>query len=107
MNSAVADVLALEARHGSTLFEPTLVFERGEGALIYDAQGREYIDCAAGIGVASVGHGNPRLARAIADQAARLLVCPPSQGNRVRAEFDEIVAANFPDTGPVPTRPQK
>ncbi len=87
MNPAVADVLALEARHGSTLFEPSIVFERGEGALVYDVEGREYIDCAAGIGVASVGHGNPRRVRAIADQAARLITCPPSQGNRVRAEF--------------------
>lgn len=84
---AAADVLALEARHGSTLFEPSVVLERGDGAVVYDESGREYLDCAAGIGVASVGHGNARVARAIADQAARLLVCPPSHGNRVRAEF--------------------
>jgi len=85
--TSAAAVLELEAAHGSTLHDAGLVIERGEGATVYDANGRAYIDCAAGIGVASVGHGNPRLASAIAEQAGRLLVCPPSQGNSVRAEF--------------------
>ncbi|HZJ10358.1 MAG TPA: aminotransferase class III-fold pyridoxal phosphate-dependent enzyme [Trueperaceae bacterium] len=82
-----AEVLALEAAHGSTLFEPSLVFERGSGALLYDHLGHEYIDCAAGIGVASLGHGHQGLTAAIARQAAALMVCPPSYGNGVRAEF--------------------
>ena len=87
----------LEHAHGSGLYSPGLVFERADGALLYDDAGREYIACAAGIGVASVGHGNPRVAAAIAEQAGRLLVCSPSYGNRVRAEFQRrLVAAAGP-----------
>ena len=46
---------------------------RGEGVRLYDADGREYLDLLSGIGVASLGHAHPGLARAIADQAQTLL----------------------------------
>jgi len=48
-------------------------FVRGENATLYDVQGRDYIDFGSGIAVCSVGHGNPRLAEAICDQAKRLI----------------------------------
>ncbi|HZW98892.1 MAG TPA: aminotransferase class III-fold pyridoxal phosphate-dependent enzyme [Trueperaceae bacterium] len=82
-----ATVLAKMAEHATHLWSPEVAFVRGDGALIYDADGREYIDCLAGIAVASVGHGNPRLAEAVATQARRLIVCPQNLGNDVRAEF--------------------
>ena len=40
---------------------------------LYDAEGREYLDLLSGIGVASLGHAHPGLARAISDQAQTLL----------------------------------
>ncbi|MGY4707616.1 aspartate aminotransferase family protein [Candidatus Bipolaricaulota sp. J31] len=65
---------------------------RGEGARVWDAEGREYIDCIGGHGVAIVGHANPHVAEAIAAQARRLLVCPGSFCNDVRAELlEELV----------------
>lgn len=64
-----------------------LVLVRGEGARVWDAQGREYIDCAAGVGVASIGHANPRLAEAIAAQARRLVTCPGTIDNEPRARL--------------------
>ncbi|HIP99909.1 TPA: aspartate aminotransferase family protein, partial [Candidatus Bipolaricaulota bacterium] len=65
---------------------------RGEGARVWDAGGREYIDCIGGHGVAIVGHANPRVAEAISRQARRLLVCPGSFCNDVRAELlEELV----------------
>jgi acetylornithine aminotransferase len=48
-------------------------FVRGENAMLYDAQGRDYVDFGSGIAVCSVGHGNPRLAEAICDQAKKLI----------------------------------
>lgn len=84
-----AAVLTRMAEHATHLWRPEVAFVRGDGALIYDADGREYIDCLAGIAVASVGHGNPRLADAIAEQARRLIVCPQNLGNDVRTTFLE------------------
>ena len=48
------------------------VFDRGEGARLYDLQGREYIDGIAGLWVVNAGHGRQEIAQAYADQAARL-----------------------------------
>ncbi len=85
--SRTAEILAAAETHGSGLWHPDVVFVRGAGALIYDADGREYLDCLAGIAVASVGHANERLADALARQARRLIVCPQNLGNDVRTEF--------------------
>lgn len=85
--SRSAEILAAADVHSSGLWHPDVVFVRGAGALLYDADGREYLDCLAGIAVASVGHANERLADALARQARRLIVCPQNLGNDVRTEF--------------------
>ena len=50
-----------------------LAFERGEGAWLYTADGRRFLDFGAGIATSSLGHGNPHLVQAIAEQAARVM----------------------------------
>ena len=50
-----------------------LVLSEGKGARVRDVDGREYVDLAGGLAVTSVGHGHPKLAKAIGDQAARLM----------------------------------
>jgi acetylornithine/N-succinyldiaminopimelate aminotransferase len=49
-----------------------IAFNQGSGSLIYDTEGREYIDFASGIGVISVGHANPHWVKAVSEQAGRL-----------------------------------
>jgi 4-aminobutyrate aminotransferase len=44
---------------------------RGEGAFLWDADGRRYIDLAGGVGCLNVGHSHPRVVAAIIEQAAR------------------------------------
>jgi acetylornithine aminotransferase/acetylornithine/N-succinyldiaminopimelate aminotransferase len=71
---AVDDVQTREARHILQLYRrQPVTFVRGEGVRLYDLEGREYLDLLSGIGVASLGHAHPALARAVADQAATLL----------------------------------
>ncbi len=83
------EILDLDAQHRSGLWNPDVVFVRGEGARLYDADGRAYLDCMAGIAVASVGHANERVARAVAEQARRLIVAPQNVGNDVRTRFTQ------------------
>ena len=45
---------------------------RGDGARVYDPEGREYIDFSSGIGVTSVGYGNKKWIAAVTEQASRL-----------------------------------
>jgi acetylglutamate kinase len=68
------DVRSLESEHVlQTYRRLPVVFERGSGMRLFDDQGRAYLDFVSGIGVASLGHAHPALARALADQAATLL----------------------------------
>ena len=58
----MTDYKALELEYGIALLpKRDLVAVRGKGALLYDDQGREYLDFAAGIAVASLGHSHPKL----------------------------------------------
>jgi predicted acetylornithine/succinylornithine family transaminase len=50
-----------------------LVLSEGRGVRVRDVDGRAYLDLSAGLAVTSVGHGHPKLAKAIAEQAARLM----------------------------------
>ena len=50
-----------------------LAFERGDGAWLYTADGRRYLDFGAGIATSSLGHNNAHLVAAIAEQAARVM----------------------------------
>jgi 4-aminobutyrate aminotransferase/(S)-3-amino-2-methylpropionate transaminase len=49
-----------------------IALERGEGAVVWDADGRRYFDFIGGIGTLNLGHAHPRIVAAIAEQAARL-----------------------------------
>ncbi len=79
-------IQAIEDEYSVNLFAKrgvTLV--RGKGALLWDDTGKEYIDCAAGHGVASIGHSNPQVAEAISKQAGQLITCTGSFYNEQRA----------------------
>ena len=74
MTTATSNVMALETEHVLQVYKRNpVVFERGRGCYLYDAEGRGYLDMISGVGVAALGHANPRLAAAIADQATTLL----------------------------------
>ncbi|MDQ3738087.1 MAG: aminotransferase class III-fold pyridoxal phosphate-dependent enzyme, partial [Actinomycetota bacterium] len=51
---------------------PSVMFERGSGTELWDTDGRRYLDFLSGLGVVSLGHANPTVATAVADQARRL-----------------------------------
>lgn len=73
MTMTQTDIKILESQHVlQTYKRQPVVFERGVGTRLFDDQGRSYLDFVSGIGVASLGHGHPALARAIGDQAATL-----------------------------------
>ena len=52
---------------------PAVMFERGEGTQLWDINGKRYLDFLSGIAVVSLGHANPVIAKAIADQANSLV----------------------------------
>ena len=50
-----------------------VAFSHGEGAYLFDEQGNKYLDALAGLAVTGLGHDHPRVTRAIAYQAGRLM----------------------------------
>lgn len=51
----------------------SVVWERGEGVRLYDADGKEYLDFAAGIAVYALGYGNPAYREALKDQIDKII----------------------------------
>jgi predicted acetylornithine/succinylornithine family transaminase len=51
---------------------PDFVLDHGQGCRLYDTEGREYIDCVAGIAVNALGYGDPELLAVLVEQAAKL-----------------------------------
>src|SRR5262245_42934606 len=69
----LAELRAIEARHVMPTYARAPVeFVRGEGARLWDAEGREYLDFFAGLSVHNLGHCHPRIVAAIAAQAGTL-----------------------------------
>jgi acetylornithine/N-succinyldiaminopimelate aminotransferase len=70
----LTDLQALEQRYLMRTYKRAPVeFVRGEGALLWDAEGKEYLDFLGGISVCSVGHCNPEVVEAVREQAGRLI----------------------------------
>lgn len=49
-----------------------LVIARGQGCVVWDVEGREFLDLTAGVAVLSLGHAHPRLVRAVSEQVGKL-----------------------------------
>ena len=50
-----------------------LVLERGEGSYVWDVNGRRYLDFGGGIAVCVLGHANPEITEALAEQSRKLV----------------------------------
>jgi|SRR6267142_1995469 len=50
-----------------------VAFTHGDGVWVWDQSGKKYLDALAGIAVNTLGHGHPKLTRAIAEQSSRLI----------------------------------
>ncbi|MBV9614328.1 MAG: aminotransferase class III-fold pyridoxal phosphate-dependent enzyme, partial [Ktedonobacteraceae bacterium] len=67
MTTTITTTIEQENTYTSGVYSKRpVVIVRGSGALLWDAEGREYIDCVAGHGVANIGHGRTEIASALA-----------------------------------------
>lgn len=59
----------------NTYTRPDIVFTKGQGSWVYDAEGKAYLDLVAGVAVNALGHAHPDLVDAIHTQAGQLIHC--------------------------------
>jgi taurine---2-oxoglutarate transaminase len=67
------------------------VVTRGEGRFFFDEDNNKYLDLSSGLVSTNLGHGHPRLVKAIQDQAATLCYSPTSYFHDKRAELGEAI----------------
>jgi len=84
------EIMAIENRNLANVFsKKPLVLTHGKGALLWDINGKEYIDCASSYGVAALGHCHPKIVEALKAQVENLITCHSCYYNDKRAEFIE------------------
>ncbi len=87
----------LEDQYGAgTYHKRKVVIVRGQGARLWDEDGREYIDCVGGQGAANLGHQNPYVNRAIVEQSQKLINCTELFYNDQRALLLEKLSRIVP-----------
>jgi len=79
------------ARLIKTYAPQPVVLDHGKGCYAYDTDGKKYLDFAAGIAVASLGHAHPAMLEAMQKQAARLMACQASYSTREKLECAKLM----------------
>jgi acetylornithine/LysW-gamma-L-lysine aminotransferase len=86
------EIINIENKHTSGVYaKQTLTIVRGQGALLFDVNGVEYLDCSSGHGVANLGHAHPKIAEALYKQANTLITLFESFPNDQRAMLMEKI----------------
>jgi acetylornithine/LysW-gamma-L-lysine aminotransferase len=86
----MTNTIELENQYTSGLYvKRPIAIVRGQGALVWDENGREYIDCVAGQGSANLGHCHPAVVKAITEQAQTLMACTEMFYFAKRAELEQ------------------
>jgi acetylornithine/LysW-gamma-L-lysine aminotransferase len=73
-----------------------VTIEKGKGSHVWDIDGKEYIDCMGGYGVAIVGHQNERVVNAIKEQVDKIITVHSSLYNKTREEFLKLLIGLAP-----------
>lgn len=71
-----------------------VVMDRGDGVYAWDTDGKKYLDFAAGIAVASLGHAHPKMLETINTQAARMMTCQASYATQEKLKAAQILVEN-------------
>jgi len=72
----MTNTIELENKYTSGLYvKRPITLVRGQGALVWDENGREYIDCVCGQGSGNLGHCHPAVVKAITEQVQTLMIC--------------------------------
>jgi len=94
---ASEDIIRAEDLHYARVYaKRKQALVRGNGAELFDPEGRRYVDLTSGYGVAILGYGHPKIVKAIQLQAERLVTCHGSFYNDARASFLERLVRAAP-----------
>ena len=89
-----ADYIAAEAEYGAKNYKPLdVILSRGQGAYVWDIEGRRYLDCLSAYSAVNQGHCHPKIMAAMVRQAERLTLTSRAFRNDQLAPFYEELCA--------------
>ena len=89
-----AELIAAESLYGAKNYKPLdVVLTRGEGAYVWDVEGRRYLDCLSAYSAVNQGHCHPKILAAMVEQAGRLTLTSRAFRNDQLAPFYEELCA--------------
>ncbi|HZZ89070.1 MAG TPA: ornithine--oxo-acid transaminase [Caulobacteraceae bacterium] len=92
--ASLTDFLKVEAEYGAKNYKPLdVVLTRGEGAYVWDIEGRRYLDCLSAYSAVNQGHCHPKILEAMTRQAQRLTLTSRAFRNDQLAPFYEELCA--------------
>jgi taurine--2-oxoglutarate transaminase len=99
--SVTAEIQAKHAKYVLTPWVPqgglaAPVIVRGEGRHLFDADGNKFLDLGSGLIAVNLGHGHPKVVKAIQEQAATLCYAAPGLFNEQRAELAKELSEMSP-----------
>jgi ornithine--oxo-acid transaminase len=92
--ATTTDFLAVEAEYGAKNYKPLdVILTRGEGAYVWDIEGKRYLDCLSAYSAVNQGHCHPKIREAMIRQSSRLTLTSRAFRNDQLAPFYEELCA--------------
>ncbi|OFX86914.1 MAG: ornithine--oxo-acid transaminase [Bacteroidetes bacterium GWF2_33_16] len=90
------DYINQEDKYGAHNYHPLpVVLEKGEGAYVWDVEGKKYFDFLSAYSAVNQGHCHPKIVKAMTDQAQKLTLTSRAFYNNVLGEYEEYVTKYF------------
>ena len=90
------DYIQREDKYGAHNYHPLpVVLDRGEGVYVWDVEGRRYYDFLSAYSAVNQGHCNPKIVKAMTEQAGRLTLTSRAFYNSSLGEFEEYITTYF------------
>lgn len=90
------DYINKEDKFGAHNYHPLpVVLEKGQGALVWDVEGKEYYDFLSAYSAVNQGHCHPKIVKAMTDQAQTLTLTSRAFYNNVLGEYEEYITKYF------------
>ncbi|KAH7872488.1 ornithine-oxo-acid aminotransferase [Lentinula edodes] len=95
-HASSAEVIQMEHQFGAHNYHPLpVVFERAQGAKVWDPEGREYIDMLSAYSAVNQGHCHPRIAATLIEQCQKLTLSSRAFYNSVFGQFAQQITEMF------------
>jgi ornithine--oxo-acid transaminase len=95
-NNQTAYFIDLEHHFGAHNYHPLpVVLEKGEGAFVWDVEGRQYLDFLSAYSAVNQGHCHPKIIKALIEQASKITLTSRAFHNNMLGEYERFITAYF------------